>query len=71
MSGTVNMMACASCGAPLDWKGRCQLCVGFDRLRGTIAAAGGFKTARRQRRKARAWSGNSGVDSAVPKGDRE
>lgn len=65
---------CEACGAVLDWKGRCGLCVRFERLRGEVARNGGFKADRRERRrehKLKPWNGHSGVENAVPNGDKE
>lgn len=66
---------CQKCGSPL-MNDTCPLCASMARLRQTVAASGGFKGRRKRtlaqssNRLKRAWTGHSGVDSAVPNGDR-
>lgn len=78
---------CEKCRGPLDWRGRCLTCAQLERLRGTIAERGGFKAKREKRKGAsrtgesgipankpaepKGWNGPSGVDNALPLGDRE
>ena len=67
---------CETCGGPLDWRGRCMTCASLERLRGRIAATGGFREKRNRRKrtaeteKPKTWNGPSGVDNALPNGDR-
>ena len=69
---------CEKCGGPLDWRGRCITCASLERLRGTIQNQGGFNRKERRERKTekkpatpKTWNGPSGVDSAVPNGDKD
>lgn len=69
---------CEKCGGPLDWRGRCVTCAQLERLRGTIQDKGGFNRKERKERKPdkkpvqpKQWNGASGVDNALPLGDRE
>lgn len=68
-----NTMNCAVCGGPLDWKGRCALCVAFGRLRQVMQAKGiGHRlTTPKQEAARRKWQGASGVDAALPPSDKD
>ena len=62
---------CATCGAPLNWRGGCDLCARFTKLAATVAELGGFRARKPSRKIRQAKTWQSGVDNSLPNGDKE